>query len=350
MPWLPDIPALTTAGFEVIDGPGKGQKFPVQFNPASLEYSVNNEFDSRNSDKAARQFVKKTSAKLALTLVYDTTTTGADVRGLTSQVAKLLEPAKDGSKKFAPKVQFGWGSFSFKGVIEQYKETIDFFSASGVPLRASLALTLASQEVEFQSSTDPVPAQDRHERPDPVAVPPGATPADVAQQMGDPRAARAIADASGAESLTAGASAGLAVGGGVQIGAAAGFSLGVGVGGGIGVGAGIGGGIGGGLSGGIGGGISGGIGGGLDLGASSPLGLSFTATAGPAFAGLSLAPPTPSVNTFDARATLLGAPAASASVGGSASAEASFGASGRAQATAGASLSADVSGRINFPT
>lgn len=106
MAWQPDIPQVASATFEVLDGHGAGRSFPVQFNPGSLDYTVNNEFDDRNSANAARQFVKKTTAKLTMTLQYDTTDSGQDVRNLTGQVAGLLEPAPDGSKNFAPKVLF----------------------------------------------------------------------------------------------------------------------------------------------------------------------------------------------------------------------------------------------------
>ena len=224
MPWLPDLPAVATATFTVLDGAGAGAApFELQFNPASLDYTVSNEFDDRSGANGARQFVKKSSAKLTMSLVFDTTTTGNSVRDVTAAIAALLEPARDGSRSFAPKVEFGWGSYSFQGVVEQFKETLDFFSASGVPLRSSINLTLASQQVEFQSSRSPAPRADREPRADPVQLPPGASAADAARSAGDPRASRAIAGASGAASLRFSAGVSLSVGGSVSLGAAADF-------------------------------------------------------------------------------------------------------------------------------
>lgn len=331
MPWLPDLPATETATFKVLDGAGAGgQPFAVQFNPASLEYTITNEFDDRNGNNGARQFVKKSSAKLTMTLVFDTTTTGESVRNVTANIAALLEPAPDGSKKFAPKVEFGWGTYSFKGVVEQFKETIDFFSAGGVPLRSSINLTLASQEVEFQSNRSPSPSIDRQPRPDPVATPPDAAASDVANQLGDPRAARGIASANGAESLRFGSGASLAVGGEVTLAAAASFSVGggVGIGGGFGAGGGIGLGVEGGASFGVSGGVSFGAGAGVGVG------VSIAATAGPAFAGLRVSAPAVTVQVAEARAALLPAPRVAG--------VASFGPGGRAQVSGGSSLSADV--------
>ena len=227
-------------------------------------------------------------------------------------------------------MEFGWGTYSFKGVVEQFKETIDFFSAGGVPLRSSINLTLASQEVEFQSNRSPSPSIDRQPRPDPVATPPDAAASDVANQLGDPRAARGIAAANGADSLRFGAGVSLAVGGEVTLAAAASFSVGggVGIGGGFGAGGGIGFGAGGGASSGVSGGVSFGTGAGVGVG------VSIAATAGPAFAGLRVSTPAVTVQLADARAALLPAPRV---VG-----VASFGPGGRAQVSGGSSLSADV--------
>jgi hypothetical protein len=330
MPWLPDLPAVASATFTVLDGAGAGAApFELQFNPASLDYTVSNEFDDRSGANGARQFVKKSSAKLTMSLVFDTTTTGNSVRDVTAAIAALLEPARNGSRSFAPKVEFGWGSYSFQGVVEQFKETLDFFSASGVPLRSSINLTLASQQVEFQSSRSPAPRADREPRADPVQLPPGASAADAARSAGDPRASRAIAGASGAASLRFSAGVSLSVGASVSLGAAADFS--VAVGGGV--------------------GRASGGGSGLGMGGATTI----TTTAGAAFAGLRVSPAMASVSVVEARAALLPAALATGMAGAAGVAGVSgFGPGGRAQLRSGASLAADVGsqatlrGRIQF--
>jgi hypothetical protein len=325
---LPDAPTVEYATFKVLEGSGAGgDPVPVQFNPASLEYTIANEFDASGGNNGSRQQVKKTTGKLTMTLVYDTTNTGGDVREQTEHVSKLLEPAKDGKKKYAPKIEFGWGTYSFKGVVEQYKETIDFFAASGVPLRASINLTLSSQTVSFTSSKNPPASVDGDLTPDAVSAPSGAGPSDVANAMGDPRAARAIASANGSDSLRFGGNGSLSVGGGITLSAAASFSVGASasIGGGAGLGGGVG--IGGGL------GISGGVG--VSAGASVGISAGITATAGAAFTGLRVsAQPTMSISIDSARTALL--PVA-ATTGATA-----FGPGGRARVQTGGSLSADV--------
>src|SRR5262245_49896684 len=107
MAMLPDVPSIEYAKFKVLEGTGAGSgPLPVQFNPASLEYAISNELDDRNGNNGARQFVKKSTAKLTMTLLFDTTHDGSDVRSQTEHVSRLMEPAKSGSKKFAPKVEF----------------------------------------------------------------------------------------------------------------------------------------------------------------------------------------------------------------------------------------------------
>ena len=329
MTWLPDSPTVASATFKVLDGAGKGgPPFAVQFNPASLEYTITNEFDDRNGNNGARQFVKKSSAKLTMTLVFDTTDVGTSVRDVTANIASLLQPAQDGSKKAAPKIQFGWGTYSFNGVAEQFKETIDFFSADGVPLRSSVALTLSSQEVEFQSNKSPSPAVDRSAQPDPVSAPAGASAADVSNALGDPRAARAIADANGASSLRFGGNAAFGVGGSVTLSAAAAFSVGASAN--VGLSAGIG------ASAGIGIGIGASAGAGIGIGASAGIGIGAGGgTSGnTSFAGLRVTPPAVGVSVLDARAALLPAPRLSSA--------AAFGPGGRALVQSGASLGTDV--------
>ena len=332
MTWLPDSPTVASASFKVLDGAGAGgPPFDVQFNPASLEYTISNEFDDRNGNNGARQFVKKSSAKLTMTLVFDTTDVGTSVRDVTANIANLLQPTQDGTKKAAPKIQFGWGTYSFNGVAEQFKETIDFFSADGVPLRSSIALTLSSQEVEFQSNKSPSPAVDRSTQ-DPVSAPSGASPADVSNALGDPRAARTIADANGASSLRFGGNAAFGVGGDVTLSAAAAFSVGasanVGLSGGVGVGVGASAGIG------IGGGVGIGVSAGISVGASAGISVGVGTSGDTSFAGLRVTPPSVTVSVSDARAALLPAPRLSSA--------AAFGPGGRAIVQSGASLGTDV--------
>src|SRR5262245_58887671 len=113
--------ALALAKFKSDDKLTPKIDFDVQFNPASLQYTVTNKEQGQGSKK--KQHVSETSAQLSMELIFDSTDTGQDVRQLTERVLKLLSPA---TKSKAPRaLEFSWGVYTFKGLIEQYKETLD---------------------------------------------------------------------------------------------------------------------------------------------------------------------------------------------------------------------------------
>src|SRR5919199_2114671 len=142
---------ITRAQFSTV--PASGPPIPVHFNPASLQHTVTNQLSDPDDDKKDhQQYVKKSSAKLTMDLVFDTTDKGEDVRKTTKKIEKLMEPKEQKGKKVPPVVLFEWGVFKFQGLVESYRETIDFFSGDGVPLRASVNLSLSQQEKVFEDT------------------------------------------------------------------------------------------------------------------------------------------------------------------------------------------------------
>ena len=238
--------------------------FEVHFNPASLSYSLSNALREEGEGAKKKQYVSQTSATLTMDLVFDSTDSGDDVREATDQMAKLLRPHGPSGKQVPPLVEFSWGAYSFSGLVSQYKETIDYFSADGVPLRSSVNLTLASQDVSFDSGRNPGAGIDTGIgvglsagfSTDLVTLPSASASfggaASLSMSLGDPRGARAIASVNRSASLRFSGGVEMAVGGGagVSLGAAAAFSagasagIGIGVSGGLGVSAGARGGIG----------------------------------------------------------------------------------------------------------
>jgi Contractile injection system tube protein/von Willebrand factor type A domain/Bacterial Ig-like domain len=159
--------AVWLAAFKTADKLSPAVNFPVHFNPASLQYSVSNK--EQGQGKKKKQHVSETSAQLSMELLFDTTDTGRDVRLDTGEIVKLLSP-DDKAKKAPRMVEFSWGTYSFTGVIEQYKETLDFFSADGVPLRASVSVTLTSKELTFADPERAGASVDSELTPQPVVV------------------------------------------------------------------------------------------------------------------------------------------------------------------------------------
>lgn len=271
------IPAnFTRAKFNIKSGSQQGQSVDVHFNPVSLQYAITNTMKEQGQGKSNKQYVSQSTGKLTMDLIFDTTPTGEDVRISTEKVARFMEPDEN---KIPPIVQFEWGTYTFQGMMESYRETIDFFAANGVPLRASINLTLSKQDKVFEPSNTSQSADTQQGlQPEPVAVPNGAgqDATSISTQAGNSRAGRAIAASNGQASMRFFAGGAIGVSGSVQLGAPAAFatggagaSFGIGGGAGVGIGGGIGAGVGGSVGIGAGAGISGGIGAGISGGASA---------------------------------------------------------------------------------
>jgi hypothetical protein len=156
---LPNEVTNAAARFEAMTGPHR-EPITVHFNPASLQHTVSNTLKEEGQGAKKKQYVSQTTAKLTMDVVFDSTDTGEDVRITTNKMAQLLQPIPEGqSKKVPPVVKFSWGAYAFTGMVEQYKETIDFFAAGGLPLRSSINLTLSSQDVTFEGGTGDKPAK-----------------------------------------------------------------------------------------------------------------------------------------------------------------------------------------------
>ncbi len=126
-------------------------KVEVQFNPQSLKLNLSNQNTGGDQPGGStKQFVGSGSSKLSLELLFDTSATGADVRAETQKVAYFVmaqEQEKKDDKRKPPNVRFQWGSFIFEGVIDSMDETLDYFSEEGVPLRATVALSLSRDDI-----------------------------------------------------------------------------------------------------------------------------------------------------------------------------------------------------------
>lgn len=149
-----------------LEKPG-GKAVRVQFNPETLKVSFANQIDQGGksaeksgkgagdqSNKAGQQFVGAGTTKLSLQLWFDVNApqgegkNAADVRDLTKDVAYFITPKQVGNTFIPPAVRFLWGSFHFNGLMDSLEETLEFFSKDGVPLRASMTISMFQQKIE----------------------------------------------------------------------------------------------------------------------------------------------------------------------------------------------------------
>lgn len=216
--------------------PGDDKRVIVMFNPETLRItrSVTVQADTRSggvSSQAAQQ-VTTSSAKLAVDLVFDTTADfdaqqdEADVTKITRRIVELFvtPPAPDstGAPAAASACLFLWGTFQFTGMVESYNETLEFFSASGVPLRSAVSLSLAENRYKLQGVPQRVPGR---AQPLPAGAPIGPALSTVGL---DPRGWRATALANGLETPRFSAGASLDLDAGAGFSARAGASIGLG--------------------------------------------------------------------------------------------------------------------------
>lgn len=266
----------------------------VHFNPASLVYSVENTTKQTAGVPKRKQFAAQFSGKLTMDLQFDTTGTGQDVRVTTNKVAKFMQSSADASRtkngassQAQPVLSFQWGSYEFKGTMESFKETIDFFSVDGVPLRSMVSIGLARQDKVFDNGGSmngtavdgPTGLGPGGQGPGSV-VPTSSTgsASSVATMGGDPSAARQLGTDNGLESLRFTGGASLQVNAGIQFNDAAAFSASASAGAGLSIGGGAGLSIGGGA--GISAGASGGVSFGATAGVASSANLQISAGAG----------------------------------------------------------------------
>lgn len=313
--------------------------FEIMFNPASLKVTVTNRLQDEQSggNGTPTQNARASTTKLETEIVFDTTEDGSDVRDRSGQL-KALALTGEGDPPSPPAtVVFRWGRFQFVGIIESFGETLDFWSAEGVPLRATVQLAMQGVRREGVAPDAPAAAVLN-------TLPAGGTGAtDAATRAGDPAAGRAIAAANGLESMRAAAGASVVVSGGVQLRAAASFSAGASAGASFGVGAGAAAGFGAGASGGAGMGagmgagvsVGGGISAGGGFGASASAGIGAT---GGAFAGLGASKGGAFSTTLDTKKLLPPAPAVVGS-------GARFDATGKLVAPGSSGLSAELPGQ-----
>lgn len=212
----------------------ESQHIEVQFNPATLRVTLSNTLraDTRGGSGGSRnaaQFVDKSESSLSVELLFDTTVkwergpqgsrqtvaeANSDVRLQTRKIAeKFMQPQDaDSARPRAPlRCRFQWGRFQFSGMVSSYSETLDFFAPEGIPLRATLALTLKEDRYQFDLNESAGAAAARP-LPSFTAGGSGVSASQATQTAGqDPRDWRAIATANGLENPRFTPSEGLSV-------------------------------------------------------------------------------------------------------------------------------------------
>lgn len=171
------------AYFERLDARGiVVKRLPVQFNPTEFSLAKGAqiaEIAIPGIDNPILQFVRGQNEKVTLELFFDTTDsgTGATAQPVTQRTNEFYALVKmSGDEHAPPRCRFGWGTefpglinqagrtighrMAFDCIVESVQQKFTLFSPAGVPLRATLSVSLREyvtletqlQQLNLQSS------------------------------------------------------------------------------------------------------------------------------------------------------------------------------------------------------
>ncbi|MEA3037501.1 MAG: hypothetical protein QOE79_14 [Sphingomonadales bacterium] len=149
---------LAKATIHPLEGDQKGKPIEVLFNPAEYSLEISNNFQASappGLNNPILQFVNGNSDTLSMDLFFDTWTDGGrgDVSALTNKLANLLRI--DGKTHAPPRVEFKWGLFAFKAVIEKLSQRFTMFLSDGTPVRATLNVSFKQYKPLAEQLADP---------------------------------------------------------------------------------------------------------------------------------------------------------------------------------------------------
>lgn len=141
--------------------PPPTDRLTCHLNPTSVTISGGGEWkhvpSSQDREPQAAQFTRRKPRTMKLELLVDRFEADGDVA---ADLAALEDwtrprPSLDGKQASAPWLRFQWGSRRhFRCFISSYQVTYTLFSTAGVPLRATVNLTL-KEAIEPQGGTNP---------------------------------------------------------------------------------------------------------------------------------------------------------------------------------------------------
>lgn len=136
-----------------LDGRNANKPITVLFNPTeySVEYSASfQEVSPPGLSSPIIQFVNGNARVLTMDLLFDTYTDGGgtDVKVVTDEFVGLVEI--DGDLHAPRHVEFRWGTFTFRAVVEKISQRFTMFRSDGTPVRATLTVTFK----QYRTITD----------------------------------------------------------------------------------------------------------------------------------------------------------------------------------------------------
>ena len=149
---------LVKARIRILKGRNAGREVTVHFNPS--EYAVEHSASYQETpvpglSNPILQFVNGNADMLTMDLLFDTYTDrgGADVSVDTAEFVGLL--AIDADTHAPPRVEFRWGVFIFRAIVEKISQRFTMFLGDGTPVRATLNVTFKQYRTIAEQLDDP---------------------------------------------------------------------------------------------------------------------------------------------------------------------------------------------------
>jgi hypothetical protein len=149
---------LVKATINILEGRNRGRELIVHFNPT--EYAVEHGASYQETpvpglSNPILQFVNGAAQVLTMELLFDTYTDGGgrDVSEDTRQFIDLL--AIDADTHAPPRLEFKWGVFAFRAVVEKISQRFTMFLGDGTPVRATLSVTFKQYRTISEQLEDP---------------------------------------------------------------------------------------------------------------------------------------------------------------------------------------------------
>jgi hypothetical protein len=144
----------------IVNAKNSSKSVTCHFNPETftLDRTIQWNFETTQGDDLPRvTFAGGQASDLTMTLLFDTTDTGEDVRdsyGVLLELAQVDPNAKDAKtgQSEPPLCRFEWGRFlTFTAVVTKLGQQFTMFKADGTPVRAQVTVTFK----QVQEATRP---------------------------------------------------------------------------------------------------------------------------------------------------------------------------------------------------
>lgn len=149
---------LVKAMIRILEGRNANDELTVHFNPTeyALEYGASfQETPIPGLSNPILQFVNGAAEVLTMDLLFDTYTDqrGRDVSEDTGAFTDMV--AIDGDTHAPPRIEFIWGSFNFRAVVEKISQRYTMFLGDGTPVRATLSVTFKQYRTISEQLEEP---------------------------------------------------------------------------------------------------------------------------------------------------------------------------------------------------